>query len=61
MARFFWSFAAAVVLTTMITMSVLVYIGAMAIAVLMMGEAGHFVALVLLMFVIIWTICYFDF
>jgi len=26
-----------------------------------MGEAGHFVALVLLMFVIIWTICYFDF
>ena len=49
MARFFWSFAAAAVLTTMITMSVLVYIGVMTLA------------LVLLMFVIIWTICYFDF
>lgn len=61
MARFFWSFATAVVLTTLIAMSVLVYIGVMTFAVLMMGEAGHFAALALVLFVIIWAICYFDF
>jgi hypothetical protein len=61
MARLFWSFATAAVMTTLIAVSVLVYIGVMSVAVMMMGEFGHFVALAATVFVVMWVICYFDF